>query len=303
MKNDNTISDIMLSVCMVTYNHEQFIEQAINGVLAQKVSFRIELVIGEDCSTDSTRKICIDYQKQYPDIITLNLPDKNIGAQQNFVNTCSMCKGKYVALCEGDDYWIDENKLQKQVDFLERNPDYSLSSHNSVILAHNGKLLYDPPLAGTTYTTADIISLDWGIMTASIVFRRSSFTIPAWFKNVRNGDYALQLLVSAKGMVNYIPEYMSVYRRHLGGVSIGFRPLASTNSMYYLLDSFNKETGGRFKKQIGNKMQFLYKKFIQTAKENKLRRQYLGLCLAYCFSKLRINILPIISKISFFSEK
>ncbi len=119
-------NDILVSVCMITYNHEKFISKAIEGVLMQKTSFPIKLIIGEDFSTDNTRRICIEYNEKYPEKIELLLPEKNLGMTPNFINTLKACAGKYIAICEGDDYWTDPLKLQKQVDFLEANPDYGM---------------------------------------------------------------------------------------------------------------------------------------------------------------------------------
>jgi len=115
-----------LSVCMITYNHERYIAQAIESVLMQKTNFAFELVIGEDFSTDRTREICISYKRRYPEKINLILNEKNLGMIPNFVNTVHQCKGEYIALLEGDDYWTNPYKLQKQVDFLENNPDYGM---------------------------------------------------------------------------------------------------------------------------------------------------------------------------------
>ncbi|MDF1549683.1 MAG: glycosyltransferase, partial [Bacteroidales bacterium] len=127
-----------LSVCMITYNHEKYIGQAIEGVLMQKTNFDIELLIGEDFSNDNTRNICMGYKNKYPDKIKLLLREKNIGMMRNFIQTLNTCKGKYIALCDGDDYWTDPLKLQKQVDFLEANPEYALCYHRVNILTHNG---------------------------------------------------------------------------------------------------------------------------------------------------------------------
>ena len=95
--------EVMVSVCMITYNHEAYIAQAIEGVLMQQTDFPIELVIGEDCSTDRTRAICLEYQQRHPGIIRLALRERNIGMMPNFVQTLQACEGKYIALCEGDD--------------------------------------------------------------------------------------------------------------------------------------------------------------------------------------------------------
>ena len=119
-----------VSVCMVTYNQENFIAQAIECALMQKTDFDYEIVIGEDCSTDRTREVVVDYQKKHPDKIKTLLHPYNLGpvhspGKNNFIKTLKICKGRYIALCEGDDYWTDPLKLQKQVDFLEANPEYS----------------------------------------------------------------------------------------------------------------------------------------------------------------------------------
>lgn len=121
---------MMVSVCMITYNHEKYIAQAIEGVIMQKTDFDFELVIGEDCSTDNTRKICKKYADAYPEIIKL-LPEKrNLGMIPNFNRTLNKCTGHYIAICEGDDYWIDPNKLQKQYDFLKNNPEVKICCTN-----------------------------------------------------------------------------------------------------------------------------------------------------------------------------
>lgn len=115
----------LVSVHMVTYNHEPYIAEAIEGVIAQKADFPIELIIGEDCSTDNTRAIVLEYQQRYPLLLRVLLPSRNVGAQANFEEVARACRGKYVATCEGDDYWLSPSKLQAQVDILESNPNVS----------------------------------------------------------------------------------------------------------------------------------------------------------------------------------
>src|SRR5690349_16516557 len=109
-----------VSVCMVTYNHEKFIEKAIEGVLMQETDFDVELVIGEDFSTDQTRSIIEKYQQKYPGKIIIAPSEHNLGMMKNFVNTLNTCTGEYIALCEGDDFWTDPTKLQRQVEFMEK---------------------------------------------------------------------------------------------------------------------------------------------------------------------------------------
>ena len=106
---------------MITYNHERFIAQAIESVLEQKTTFDFEIVIGEDCSTDGTGKIVMSYAQKYPDKVRAIVREKNIGATHNFINTLNQCRGQYVALLEGDDYWIDPMKLELQIRVMEGN--------------------------------------------------------------------------------------------------------------------------------------------------------------------------------------
>lgn len=119
MKTTNLgIEEVVVTVAMITYNHESFIAEAIEGVLMQRTDFNYQLLIGEDNSTDRTREIILDYMKCNQDIIHLLPQEKNLGMIPNFIETLKACNGKYIALCEGDDYWIDPDKLQKQVDFF-----------------------------------------------------------------------------------------------------------------------------------------------------------------------------------------
>lgn len=109
----------LVSVCMTTYNHEKYISQAIESVLCQRTTFSFEVVIGEDCSTDNTLAICRQYEAQHPDIVRVVASERNIGMHANYRRTIEACRGKYVAMCDGDDWFSDENKLQMQVEMIE----------------------------------------------------------------------------------------------------------------------------------------------------------------------------------------
>ena len=110
----------LVSVCCVTYNHADFIKQTLEGFVTQKTNFPFEVIIADDCSTDGQQDIIKEYAKKYPDIIKPIFHSHNTGSYQNLLDAASACKGKYVAMCDGDDYWTDENKLQKQADFIDR---------------------------------------------------------------------------------------------------------------------------------------------------------------------------------------
>ena len=137
----NTISPILSIVC-ITYNHEKYIEEALDSMLMQETNFPFEIIIGEDCSPDNTKNILIEYQKKYPKIIKPIIREKNIGALKNEEECILVSKGKYIAYLEGDDFWVDKLKLQKQVDFLENNSDYGLV-HGDVnhLYEETGKLI------------------------------------------------------------------------------------------------------------------------------------------------------------------
>lgn len=263
--------NILVSVSMITYNHEAFIGEAIEGVVMQKTNFPFELVIGEDCSTDNTRDICIEYQKKYPDIIRLRLPEKNQGMMLNWINNIESGQSKYIALCDGDDYWTDPYKLQKQVDFMEANPDFALCAH-SVYTLMCEELDENIEMERDTLTTEDIILKDWGLLTASIFFRKEAHKTPDWYYTVKNGDFALQLIVSLSGKIKFLPEYMAVYRQHLGGMSSTLKPLNQMAWMVYLLNKFDKYTDRKYEKAIKERIKRMYKVQIYYAKGYSLRK-------------------------------
>ena len=214
--------DMKLSVAMITYNHEMYISQAVESILAQKVDFDYEIVIGEDCSTDSTRAIVKDYRQKYPDIIRLHLPDTNSGMMCNFMRTFNSCSGEYIALLEGDDYWTDPFKLQKQVDFLDKNLDFTVCHHNVVVKnedypernrRQNGA--ETPEISGLD----DLLTKGNFLATASVIIRANAIgEIPDWFIGLPFGDYPLYLLASQFGKIRYLTDIMGVYRIHKGGV-------------------------------------------------------------------------------------
>lgn len=239
----------LLSVHMITYNHEPFIGQAIEGVLFQKTDFKIELVIGEDCSTDLTRTICESYARRFPDVIKILPSEKNLGMMLNGNRTSLACSGKYIATCEGDDYWTDPLKLQKQVDFLELNQEYVFTFHDCIIL--NQKTGESKLRIGSRKIDyiVDLKSLiiQNNIPTASLVFRNilDYSSLPTWITDITKGDYCLSIFLAENGLGKYFPEQMSVYRVHDGGVwsSNGFEFAHNADLSFYnyLLGYFDNQ--------------------------------------------------------------
>ena len=212
-------NDIMVSVCMITFNHEKYIIQAIEGVMMQQTTFPIELIIGEDCSTDNTRKICLEYKANYPELITLRLPESNLGIMKNFTETMYAANGKYIALCEGDDYWTDQYKLQKQVDFMEFNPEYCLSFHKVQVVSEGVEYLslYDH-LEERQYLSEEVYD-KWTIPTCSVVFLKPSKRI-RFPKVILFGDIYLYLSLLEFGK-GYCHDFCgAVYRRNVNSVSV-----------------------------------------------------------------------------------
>ena len=207
-----------ISCHIITYNQKDYIKDCIEGVLMQKVNFSMEIIIGDDNSTDGTREILKDYAKKYPDLIRLNLREvrgSGIPGKDNFVSTLEMCNGEYVSLCDGDDYWTDSLKLQKQVDFLEANPEYVLCFHQ-VDLLQEGKVKEDNMTAKVSETTTinDLANGNY-IHTCSVVYRNNLFSeLPKYFSATPVGDYFLHLLNARYGSIKYIAEIMGVYRVH-----------------------------------------------------------------------------------------
>jgi glycosyltransferase involved in cell wall biosynthesis len=214
---------------MITYNHEKYVSQAIDGVLMQKTSFPIELIIGEDCSSDNTREICTQYELMYPYVIKLRLQETNVGMSQNFIATLLACTGEYIALCEGDDYWTDPYKLQKQVDFLKANPDYGMISGGiKLIDRHNkniptNKMLLVQKKSGIITPTFFDLLQDNLINTLTVCIR-SEIIKELAADTIRNKkwyviDYWFWLNVAINHKIYICNEIVASYRIHSGGIS------------------------------------------------------------------------------------
>lgn len=207
-----------VSVCMITYNHEQYIAEAIEGIILQQSEFDYELVISDDASTDNTAEIIKKYKNLYPDLIRLILHEKNIGMMPNFIYTLNACEGKYIAVCEGDDYWIDPMKLQKQVDFLEKNQNYVICFSRVYELVGNEMELYpyNPWDEEKTFDIYDLAVSNF-IAAPSVMFVNGIIEqLPLWFDKSPVGDYVLHMLNAKKGLIKYLPEPMAVYRKFTG---------------------------------------------------------------------------------------
>lgn len=209
--------DPFVSVCMITFNHDKFIEQSVLSVVKQQTNFSFEIIIGDDCSTDNTRSILLKLKNQFPNTIKLIFNDKNIGPVHNFGNVLKSCHGKYIALLEGDDYWNSYSKIQKQVDFLECHTNYSICFHATNLVNKYGEIKTILPIEKfrkERSTLIDLIENDSFMATCSVMFRSGLYDyFPNIFYTSRFVcDWSLHVLNAEHGYIGYIDEIMSVYR-------------------------------------------------------------------------------------------
>ena len=225
-----------VSVLVLTYNHKNYIKQCLDSILMQQTTFPFELVLGEDESDDGTRNICIEYAEKYPDKIKLFLRSRKdvihingkATGRFNFIESLKACQGKYIALCEGDDYWTDPLKLQKQVDFLEAHEDYNICFHRANIITNNKLQLHEIPnhVDFNNIKYEDLLKSFNFITTASVVLRmQENLVLPYWFKKVPWGDIALYKIIESNLKIKCLPEVMSVYRIHDNGMYSQFNKL------------------------------------------------------------------------------
>jgi glycosyltransferase involved in cell wall biosynthesis len=239
-----------VSVAMITYNHERFIDQAIGSVLQQETDFRVEIVIGEDCSTDRTRAIVTSYGERYPDRVRLVLHEQNVGMQRNMASTVKSCTGKYVALLEGDDYWTSGNKLQSQFEFLESHFDYSACAHNAIKYDEQtgratGK--YNSAIEPEVITLRDMLKWD-AVPTCSVFFRNGLIgEFPEWFFTLAMGDWPIHVLNARHGKMHFDPATMACYRIHAGGVWSGAHRLIQLQGLIKARLAFDREFKGEYR--------------------------------------------------------
>ncbi len=216
------MSKPLVSVCLITYNQAQYIKDAIEGVLAQKVTFPIELIIADDFSTDGTREIIIEYQKKYPELINLILQEKNVGPHQNWMDLIQSPVSEYIAYFEGDDYWIDDEKLQSQVDFLEAHPGSGMvctdyRKYFALTDTMKPHFFSDRRYASEVAFKDYLLDMS-SIGTATILIRRA--LVQDYFAGIPAekregfivGDTPLWLYVAANSKISVIPRETAVYR-------------------------------------------------------------------------------------------
>ena len=242
-----------VSVVMITYGHEKFIEEAINGVLMQECNFYFELIIANDCSPDNTDELINNIIKSHPKAHKIRYlkQNVNVGMMPNFIDAINYGMGKYIALCEGDDYWVDPLKLQKQIDFLEANPEFNFSMGRvDVLMQKSGEIKkmieHVNPNIKEIYTLKDYIKNPFS-QTSSFVFRNSKEPFPDWFYNVHAGDQSLVILktgITAK--IKYHKDLFSIYRVNESSVSFDLDLKKLKKRGDFFLDNINEFTSYKY---------------------------------------------------------
>lgn len=272
----------LVSICSTTFNREEYIGQAIESWLKQDTTFNYEIIISDDCSTDKTIEVIKTYQIKFPNKIKLLLAEKNLGYSANTVKVYQAAKGKYIAHCDGDDYWIDSSKLQKQVDFLENNSDFIMCFTNSLIINDKTK---EERIAKVNIwdvcTTEQIITIHNSLKSASIgeiytlghmstiVFRNYVIKeFPDWYYTTYNNDDTLFVMLSKFGKAKFINENFSVYRENESGVSsrnFSFEIDHKERIKYYFY--LNEYLDRKYEKEIFKLISLYYLKLTKLLKK------------------------------------
>jgi len=279
MQNWHKSDKPLVSICCTTYNHEAFIAKALDGFLMQETNFPFEILIRDDCSTDNTAQIIREYVKKYPHIIKPIYEAENQFSKgvKPMPVVFKKAMGKYLALCEGDDYWTDKTKLHKQINFLSNNPSFSMSSH-SVRFEFDGivekrKQYADAPVINAGLS--EILGKGLFIALNSIVFRREYFLdIPSWFYKLTSGHKALIYMLTGQGKNHHFMQEMGVKRRHPGGVTVRLKKVRGETYLsrnIYLLENLKSYFTHTQDVPINKKLKKLYfRQALQALRKLKI---------------------------------
>ena len=208
----------LVSVSLICYNQKNYIKQALDSVLMQKTNFKYEIVLSDDCSTDGTNLICEEYASRYPDKIRLIKHEHNLGGVKNYLENYKLCNGKYISYLEGDDFYLDPYKLQKQVDFLEENEDYVICcSHVEKIDEHGkflGQLLEN---MNDTYTVEKLCEGDFIATPTCMVRNHLIDEVPKWLYEFNGCDWTFDIVNAQYGKIKFMNEKLGAYRVHSSG--------------------------------------------------------------------------------------
>mgnify|MGYP006055355413 CR=1 FL=1 len=275
------MENILVSIHCATYNHEKYIVDAIESFLMQKTTFKYEILIHDDASTDRTADIIREYEKQYPNLIKAIYQTKNQYSQGKSISTINLkrAQGKYIALCEGDDYWTDPYKLQKQLDYMESHPECSLCVHGGYIVNGIEKKMqtkHRPSRRNKIFTVEEVIGGGGSLfLTNSMFYPKEYGNIrPPFFDIAPVGDYPTAISLSLLGSVYYIDEFMSAYRTGVINSWTALNTSTEKQLVHYskiaaMLDEIDQYTKGKYKGAINNRK--FQNQFIVLLEQRKFK--------------------------------
>lgn len=269
-KEENLILDeILVSIRCITFNHAFYLKDALNSFINQRTTFKYEIIVHDDASTDGTTEILRAYEKKYPNLIRAFYEEKNLHSQKRLSERMNVIdknetRGKYIAYCEGDDFWIDNNKLQIQVDYMERHPEYAMTGHNVIIADSKNNTVM--PMDG--FNEEQDVTTEEIILNSKMCFQTSSFMIRKsvldqhidLLQDCTIGDWPLKLVASTCGKVHYFDRVMSVYRYCHGGAWSDTVNRNAINHMRYRLSMiryfsrFNEYTHNHYSQLINDQI-------------------------------------------------
>lgn len=277
---DQTRND-MVSVAITTFNMEQYIEKTLNSILMQRTSFPIEIVVSDDGSEDNTCEVVKRYMEKYPNIRLISTG--HIGKMPNFIRSLQECKGKYIALCDGDDYWIDENKLQMQYNFLEEHPDFVACWTNTwVIDDETGEKVLAKTHVWDEADTEGLLShrdddnIQMSPGHTSAYFYRNGLVkeYPEWMYGDVMTDFPLYMQVTRYGKSKFINVPMTVYRGRLNGVSSkGWNIEKSHKRRIFVYENVNRDSDYKYKRIINPILSDYYWSLAKYVYKNKSRKE------------------------------
>ncbi len=272
-----------VSICMITYNHEAYIEKAIKSVLSQNTDFQYELVVSNDASTDGTHKIIESIISNHPkahNIKYINYKE-NVGMMKNYLSALKSCAGKYIAICDGDDYWMNDDKLQMQYDFMEDNSNFNIVYTLNKVLYDNNELVDNKikPINNRVAGANDLIEGNF-ITASSAMFRNviQDIQFSSWMYSSPYGDWPMYLLLTRKGeKIKCLLHQTLVYRKNVGVISkMKQNNISILQSNYDMLSKMsNDENYIALKEQIRSKLYQLELSFIKHFNRNREYRSAL----------------------------
>jgi glycosyltransferase involved in cell wall biosynthesis len=231
-----------ISVVVTAYNHEKYIAQCMESVLCQKGDFNMEVIVGDDYSTDNTKLILQEFQQKYPGIVFLLPSQKNLGVTKNLKRCLDACTGEYIAICEGDDYWTDEYKLEKQKQFLDAHQDCSMCFSALMIFFEDTNTFLPNLLPTQDFLDTENLIERNDIANFSCCMYRASVVkqLPPGIYNMYIADWMFNIACSQLGRSGFIREFMSVYRKHSGAAWSGMSTVESLRKTCELMDIYNR---------------------------------------------------------------